>query len=125
MPYPPDLGIPEGRLVVDNGAPPLDGDRYTLAEAVQPPAAPTLGAIYPATFTIGGPDVLLHAIGGPFHADDRIVIAATVERTSFVSSTELTTWIESALWTSADPAVPVKVRTQSGDTAIKTFAVAA
>jgi hypothetical protein len=37
MPYPADLGTTDGRLVVDNGAPPLDGDRYTLAEAVQPP----------------------------------------------------------------------------------------
>jgi hypothetical protein len=124
MPYPADLGTTDGRLVVDNGAPPLDGDRYTLAEAVQPPAAPTLGAIYPATFTIGGPDVLLHALGGPFHQDDRIVIAGNVERTTFVSSTELTTWIESDVWTNPDPAVPVKVRTQNGDTAVENLAVA-
>jgi hypothetical protein len=113
-----------GRIVIDNSAPALDRDRYTLAEVVKPVPAPALAALYPATFTIGNPDTLLHAFGSGFGHDSRIVIAGHVERTTFVSPGELTTWIESDVWTAPDPAVPVLVRTQAGDTATKTLAIA-
>jgi hypothetical protein len=124
MPYPADLGTADGRIVIDNGAPPLDRDHYTLTEVVKPPAAPTLTAIYPSTFVIGSPDTLLHAFGKGFDPTSRITIAGHVERTSFVSPTELTTYINSESWTSPDPAVPVGVHTQNGDTATEPLAIA-
>ena len=123
--YPPDLGTGSGRIVIDNSAPALDGDRYTLSEVVKPPPAPTLAALYPATFVIGSPNTLLHCFGGPFSQEARIVLAGNVERTTFVSTNEVTTWIDAALWTNPDPAVPVKVRTQNGDTPVKTLAISA
>lgn len=124
-PYPADLGLADGRIVVDNSAPALDGDRYTLAEVVKAPAAPALEAIYPTTFQIDSPDALLHAIGGPWHQGDRIKIAGNVERTTYVSETELTTWINSAVWQAPDAGVPVVVQTGSGDTAPQSLVIAA
>lgn len=122
-PYPADLGTGAGRIVVDNGAPPSDGVRYTLKEVVKAPPAPALAALYPASIVKSGPNVLMHAFGTGFDPSSRIAIAGNVERTTYVSSTELTTWIDGALWTNPDPAVPVVVRTQNGNTAPKTFAV--
>lgn len=124
-PYPADLGTGVGRLVVDNGAPPLDGDSYTLTEVGKPIPPPALAAIYPVTFTIGSPDMLLHCFGNGFDRTSRIKIAGSIERTTYVSPTELTTWIVSALWTNPDPGVPVLVHTQNGDTASKPLVIAA
>jgi hypothetical protein len=121
--YPADLGVGAGRIVVDNGAPPSDGTRYTLKEAAKAPAAATLAAVYPTSIVKNGPDVLLRALGTGFHQGDRIVIGTSVERTTYMSSDELSTWITGSLFTNPDPAVAVKVRTQAGDTAVKTFAV--
>jgi hypothetical protein len=123
MPYPADLGTSVGRIVIDNSAPEHDGDTYTLEGVVQPPAAPALAAIYPSTFTIGGPDTLLHCFGTGFAQDDRIVFAGTVERTTFESDGELTTWINSAVW-QAPAVVDVLVRTSSGDTAAQQLTIA-
>lgn len=124
-PYPADLGVPDGRVVVDNGAPPLDGDAYTLTEVVKPDPPPDLLAIYPTEIEAGGPNVELHCFGTGFDDSSRIVIADHIERTTYRSSGELTTWIEGALWTGADPAVEVYVTTQNGDTDAHTFAVLA
>jgi hypothetical protein len=118
-------GVIDGRLVVDNSAPPHDGNAYTLTEAVKPTPAPVLQAIYPTTFTIGSPDALLHTFGKGFNRESRIKIAGNIERTTFVSPSELTTWINSKSWTNPDPAVPVLVATSSGPTASKPLAIAA
>jgi hypothetical protein len=112
-----------GRIVCDAGAPPLDGDRYTLREVVKPPAPPTLDTIYPASVTIGGPDVLLHCFGSGYARDSLIVIAGHIERTTYMSSYELTTWISMEFWTGPDPGVEVYVRTANGLTPAKSFAV--
>jgi hypothetical protein len=111
--YPVDLGTTDGRIVVDNSAPALDGDRYTLTEAVKPPPEPTLEAIYPDTFTIGSPDTPLSAFGGPWERGDRLVVADNVERTTYVSPYQLTTWINSAVWQGPD-VIDVYVHTQNG-----------
>jgi hypothetical protein len=111
--YPADLGTADGRIVVDNSAPALDGDRYTLTEVVKPPPTPTLEAIYPDTFTIGSPDALLNAFGGPFERGDRLVVAGNTERTTYVSHNQLTTWINSAVWQNPDT-IDVLVHTQGG-----------
>jgi hypothetical protein len=122
---PADLGTTDGRIVIDNSAPPLDGDRYTLESVVRPVPPPALAAIFPAQFEIGAPDATLHAFGNGFNQDSRIVIAGNVERTTFRSSSELTTMIESRVWTNPDPDVPVLVRTYSGDSDPQSLAIVA
>ena len=114
-----------GRIVVDSGAPALDGDRYTLAEVVKPPPAPTLVTLYPDTFVIGSPNTQVHCFGTGFDKGARIVFAGNVERTTWWDETHVSTWIDAALWTNPDPAVPVLVRTGAGDTAPKTLAITA
>lgn len=122
-----DDAVLTGRVVVDNGAPPLDGDRYTLANAgpADTPGAPEIVGIYPDSIETNGPNVLMHVFGTGFDRESRIVINDNVERTSYVSATEVTTYIDGALWSNPDPAVPLYVRTQNGDTPAASFAVVA
>lgn len=123
----PDLvtGTADGRLVIDNSAPALDGDAYTLSEVVKPPPAPELAAIYPTTFVIGSPDALLHCFGQGFDRESRILVAGNVERTTYVAPGHLTTWINSESWQGPDPDVPVAVRTGAGDTDEQALAIVA
>lgn len=115
----------QGRVVIDTGAPPLDGDRYTITGVGRAPAAPKLDVVYPTTFEIGSPSRELVCLGDGFGPDSRIVFAGNVERTTFVSEHELRTGINSEVWTNPDPAVPVLVRTVNGDTATLTVAIVA
>jgi hypothetical protein len=120
-----DDAVLAGRIVVDNGAPPPDGDRYTLANAgpADTPGEPEIVGIYPSSIEANGPDVLMHVFGIGFDRESRIVINENVERTSYVSATEVTTYIDGTLWSNPDPAVPLYVRTPNGDTPAVSFAV--
>jgi len=81
--------------------------------APEPPAAPTLDSLSPATAVSGdAADIVMSCIGTGFTPDSIIVFNGYIEPTTFVSDTEVTTGVKPSLF--AVPAVcPVEVHTGS------------
>jgi len=79
----------------------------------EPPAAPTLDSLSPATAVAGdATDITMSAIGTGFTADSIIMFNGLPEPTTFVSDTEVTTGVKPSLF--VVPAVcPVEVHTVS------------
>jgi hypothetical protein len=97
----------------------------SMAVAETNPPAATLDSISPNSFTLGGADFALQAIGTNFAADSIIVFDSSPLTTTFVSATELNsaTILGSSLTT--PKSIPVVVRRpESPDTAALTFSVA-
>jgi hypothetical protein len=78
-----------------------------------PPPPPVLTALAPATVALGAPSFTLHVHGTGFLEGAVIVFAGHDEPTTWVSSTEVTTGVDMAVWVGPDT-VPVLVRQPDG-----------
>lgn len=79
-------------------------------EPYGPPPTPVLASLDPPSRVVAPTDdLVLRIIGTGFLGISRIEFAGNIERTTFVSPTELTTIIRGDLFTGADPAIPVRV----------------
>jgi|SRR5215831_7981947 len=70
----------------------------------EPPGSPgnplpfTLESVEPSSAAIGGADFTLHVHGTDFVSGMQIFFAGHLERTDFVSDTEITTVVKPSLW---------------------------
>jgi hypothetical protein len=100
-----------GPELVDDVAQGFAVGQWSLPGATPPP--PTLTALDPATAAVGAPSFTLHVRGTGFLPGAVIVFAGHDEPTTLVSSSEVTTGVNMALWVGPD-AVPVAVRNADG-----------
>ena len=103
-----------------------DGDAYTLAGVSRAPATgkPVLDSLSPAQFTIGSASVALHCQGSGFDRDCVIAFAGRPERTDFHSDTDISTFIDSALWQGPDVVQVSVVSSTRGGSASLDFTIA-
>jgi hypothetical protein len=101
-------------VLIEGGGWRSDGDAYTVAGVARPvpTGPPVLMSLNPAEYVIGSPSVAVHCIGSGFTSDCFIAFAGQAERTDFHSDTDVSTFIDGALWTGADT-VDVAVVSQS------------
>jgi hypothetical protein len=77
-----------------------------------PPVTPTLASLDPVSRVVAPTDdMVLTATGSDFLPSSVIEFAGNVERTTYVSPTQLTTIIRGDMFTGPDPAIPVRVLT--------------
>jgi hypothetical protein len=89
---------------LEGGGYTTDGDAYTIAGVTRPPPTgkPVLTSLTPTEFVIGSPSVALHCIGTGFTRDCVIAFAGRAERTDFHNDKDISTFIDSELWTGPD-----------------------
>lgn len=79
-----------------------------------PPPPPAVMALEPDTAVIGTPSFTLRVLGTGFAAGSVIVFNGFDEPTTRVSSTEVTTGVDMAVWTAPSAPLPVTVRNGDG-----------
>ena len=87
------------------------GEGWSATPVGDDPVAPVLTALEPATAEIGVPSFTLSVRGTGFLAESVIVFNGFDEPTTVVSSTEVTTGVNMAVWTAPSLPLPVTVRT--------------
>jgi hypothetical protein len=76
--------------------------RQRIADAETLATSMRVSSIWPQWAKLGDPSFLLHVIGSGFTPTTKIVFAGNPEPISFVSPTEITTWINMPLWQGPD-----------------------
>jgi hypothetical protein len=111
--------------LVDGGGYTSDGDAYTLAGVSRPAPTgpPVLTSLNPAEFVIGSPSVALHCIGSGFTRDCVIAFAGRAERTDYHSDTDVSTFIDTAVWKGADTVSVCVVSESRGGSKALDFAI--
>jgi hypothetical protein len=95
MPDPWAEACEAGVAVLAGGGYSSDGDAYTVQGVGRPvpTGRPVLDALAPATMAAADPDTALSCQGSGFTRDCAIAFAGRLERTDFISDTELSTVI--------------------------------
>ncbi|WLB24942.1 IPT/TIG domain-containing protein [Bradyrhizobium japonicum] len=118
-----NYSVPAGQVLTVHGPATVNvGASYeepVISTPGNPPPAPVLNSLSPATAVSGDPDFVLSCIGSGFDASTTIVFGDYDEPTTLVSDTEVTTIVKPSLFAPAD--VPVSVRNGPLYSANQTF----
>lgn len=113
----------KGVAVLDAASYSSDGDAYTIQGATKPvpTGRPVLSSLGPATMVASGPSKTVVCTGSGFTRDCRIVFAGRVERTDFITDTQLSTVITGGgMWAAGTQ--PVQVAAEGrGSSQAQTF----
>jgi hypothetical protein len=121
------IGVLPQALPQADGGWTSDGDAYTLAAVTQPvpTGKPVLTSLDPTEFVIGSESVALHCHGTGFTRDCFIAFAGHAERTDYHDDTDVSTFIDSAVWVGADVVQVAVVSETRGGSESLDFAITA
>lgn len=122
-PYPADLGVGEGRIVIPNTGYRDDGDAYTVQGVSRPaPGTPNITALTPATIAHTAQPLTVKITGTNFALGDVVTFGGASPPTQFHNDKELAVNIDPRKWSAGQLDVQVAMSTRGPSNRVQ-FAV--